>query len=91
MRLYRNAASDAPAAAAVSRNGSGSSLYAGITTDLDRRYTEHAAGTGARYTRAHPPIRLLASRVYPDRSSASKAEAALKKLPRQRKLAFFTP
>jgi putative endonuclease len=73
------------------RNGSGSSLYAGITTDLDRRYTEHAAGTGARYTRAHPPIRLLASRVYPDRSSASKAEAALKKLPRQRKLAFFTP
>lgn len=74
------------------RSGKGATtLYAGITTDLDRRYTEHAAGTGARYTRAHPPIRLLASRVYPDRSSASKAEAALKKLPRQRKLAFFTP
>lgn len=73
------------------RNGSDTSLYAGITTDLDRRYAEHTAGTGARYTRAHPPIRLLASRVYPDRSSATKAEAALKKLPRQRKPAFFTP
>ncbi|MCC6756669.1 MAG: GIY-YIG nuclease family protein, partial [Arenimonas sp.] len=28
-------------------------------------------------------------RAYPDRSSASKAEAALKKLPRARKPAFF--
>ena len=73
------------------RTGNGISLYAGITTDVDRRYAEHAAGTGARYTRAHPPIRLLASRVYPDRSSASKAEAALKKLARTRKLAFFSP
>ena len=74
------------------RSGKGATtLYAGITTDLDRRYAEHVAGTGARYTRAHPPIRLLASRVYPNRSSASKAEAALKKLARTRKLAFFSP
>ena len=72
------------------RTGNGTSLYAGITTDVDRRYAEHAAGTGARYTRAHPPIRLWASRVYPDRSSASKAEAALKKLPRPRKQEFFS-
>lgn len=71
------------------RSGNGTSLYAGITTDLDRRYAEHAAGTGARYTRAHPPIRLLASRVYPDRSTASKAEAALKRLPRDHKFDFF--
>jgi putative endonuclease len=73
------------------RSGKGATtLYAGITTDLDRRYAEHTAGTGARYTRAHPPIRLLASRVYPDRSSASKAEAALKKLPRSAKSSFFS-
>lgn len=65
------------------------SYYAGITTDLERRYAEHATGNGARYTRAHPPLRLLASRAYPNRSSASKAEAALKKLPRQHKLDFF--
>jgi putative endonuclease len=74
------------------RSGKGATaLYAGITTDLDRRYAEHVAGTGARYTRAHPPIRVIASRRYPDRSSASKAEAALKKLARTRKLAFFSP
>jgi putative endonuclease len=72
------------------RTGKGTSLYAGITTDLDRRYAEHTAGTGARYTRAHPPIRLLATRVYPDRSSASKAEAALKKLSRVDKPGFFS-
>ena len=67
------------------RSGKGATtLYAGITT-------EHVAGTGARYTRAHPPIRVIASRRYPDRSSASKAEAALKKLPRTAKPDFFKP
>lgn len=72
------------------RAGNGrTSYYAGITTDLERRYAEHLMGTGARYTRAHPPQHLLASRAYPNRSSASKAEAALKKLPRAQKLEFF--
>lgn len=72
------------------RNGDGrTSYYAGITTDVERRYNEHANGTGARYTRAHPPIRLLATRGYPDRSNASKAEAALKKLARAQKPGFF--
>ena len=27
------------------------SLYTGIATDVDRRYAEHVAGKGARYTR----------------------------------------
>ena len=67
------------------------SWYAGITTDLARRFAEHAAGTGARYTRSHPPTRILASRGYADRSSASKAEAQLKRLTKQHKLAFFAP
>jgi putative endonuclease len=71
------------------RSGKGTTLYTGITTDLDRRYAEHVAGTGARYTRAHPPIRIIATRGYPDRSTASKAEAALKKLPRTAKSGFF--
>ena len=31
------------------------SLYAGIATDVERRFREHAAGKGAKYTRAHPP------------------------------------
>lgn len=68
------------------RNGS---WYAGITNDLDRRFQAHQRGTGARYTRANPPVRILASRAYPDRASASRAEWQLKQLPRARKLAWL--
>lgn len=68
------------------RNGS---YYAGITVDLEARFQAHLRGTGAKYTRANPPLRLLASRAYPDRAAASRAEWALKQLPRARKLAFL--
>jgi putative endonuclease len=68
------------------RNGA---WYAGITNDLEARYRAHANGTGARYTRANPPVRLLGSRAYPDRAAASRAEWAIKRLPRERKLAFL--
>lgn len=68
------------------RNGS---YYAGITNRLDARYAAHVAGRGARYTRANPPLRLLGFRSYPDRASASRAEWAIKQLPRERKLAFL--
>jgi len=65
------------------------SWYAGISNDLDARLRAHAAGRGARYTRGRTPLRLLASRAYPDRASASRAEWQLKRLPKGRKLAFF--
>lgn len=61
------------------------SYYAGISTDVDRRFAEHVAGTGARYTRSHPPARLLGAVPCGSRSAALKAEIALKKLPRERK------
>lgn len=64
------------------------SLYTGIATDVDRRYAEHAAGKGARYTRSRPPLRLLARFEYPDRSSASRAEYAIKQLSPARKRAL---
>lgn len=63
--------------------------YAGITNDLVSRFSAHITGKGARYTRANPPTRILASRPYPDRSTASVAEAQLKRLPRHKKLDFF--
>ncbi|CTP88382.1 hypothetical protein XTPLMG728_1885 [Xanthomonas translucens pv. poae] len=69
------------------RNGS---YYAGITLDIEARYQAHLRGTGAKYTRANPPLRLLASRAYPDRAAASRAEWTLKQLPRARKLAFLS-
>lgn len=56
------------------------SLYTGVAVDVDKRYAEHAAGKGARYTRSHPPARLLARFEHPDRSSAQRAEYAIKQL-----------
>ncbi len=63
--------------------------YAGITNNLASRFTAHQSGKGARYTRANPPIKIIASKLYPDRSSASVAEAQLKNLPRNKKLQYF--
>lgn len=63
--------------------------YAGITNDLEARFLAHQSGKGARYTRANPPVKILASKVYPDRSNASVAEAELKRLPRDKKLKYF--
>ena len=63
--------------------------YAGITTDLERRFAEHVFGIGARYTRANPPKRVVAAKDFSDRASASRAEAALKKLSRKDKPGFF--
>jgi putative endonuclease len=64
-------------------------FYAGITNNLEARFAAHVAGKGAKYTRANPPVKILASKSYPDRSTASVAEAQLKQLPRQQKLTFF--
>ncbi|MDP3743014.1 MAG: GIY-YIG nuclease family protein [Methylotenera sp.] len=63
--------------------------YAGITNNLEARFATHASGKGARYTRANPPVKVMASKSYPDRSTASVAEAQLKNLPRHKKLQFF--
>jgi putative endonuclease len=56
------------------------SIYTGIAIDVAARFKTHASGKGARYTRSHPPARLLATVAYPDRSSAAKAEYRIKQL-----------
>ena len=62
------------------------SFYTGITTDVGKRYNAHRAGKGARYTRSHPPVCLLASACIGSRSEALKVERAIKRLPKQLKL-----
>ena len=61
------------------------SLYTGITNDLAGRIADHNAGRGAKYTAAFGPVTLAWKRRKKDRSSASKLEAAIKKLPRAEK------
>lgn len=56
------------------------SIYTGIAVDVVARYAAHVSGHGARYTRSHPPARLLGCEAHPDRSAASKAEFRIKQL-----------
>jgi putative endonuclease len=64
-------------------------LYTGWTTDLNRRVAEHNAGRGARYTRSRRPVKLVYHETHPDRRHAMQREAAIKKLPRAKKLALI--
>jgi len=67
----------------------GGAYYAGIALDVERRFFQHVFGLGARFTRARPPVRVLAAREYANKGEALRAEIRLKALPRARKLAFF--
>jgi putative endonuclease len=66
------------------------SLYTGITTDLDRRLAEHAAGKGARYTKGRGPFRLVYRETCQGRAEASRRESAIKLLGRAEKLRLFS-
>lgn len=61
------------------------SLYTGITTDITRREKEHNGVGAAKYTRARQPVKMIYHEQADDRSSASKREAALKKLTKKQK------
>ncbi|WP_344796892.1 GIY-YIG nuclease family protein [Litoribacillus peritrichatus] len=66
---------------------SDSTLYTGITTDLERRVKEHnSSDKGAKFTRSRRPVTLVYSEHCSDRSSASKREYAIKRLSRKKKL-----
>lgn len=62
------------------------SLYTGITVDLDARVKKHRLGKGAKYTRAHLPLRLVYSEDLPDKSTALKREWEIKKWSRKDKI-----
>lgn len=64
-------------------------LYTGITTDLERRFQQHASGRGAKYFRSDKPVEMVYSEWHPDRSSASRREYEIKQLSRREKLALI--
>ena len=63
-------------------------LYTGISNDLSRRLGQHARGVASRYTRTRLPVRLRYVEKHLTRSAALRREAAIKRLPRARKLAL---
>lgn len=64
------------------------SLYCGIATDVDRRFSEHQEGApkGAKYTRGKGPLELVYQKEVGSRSEATKEEMRIKKLSRKAKL-----
>jgi putative endonuclease len=54
--------------------------YTGVTTDINRRISEHNAGVGSKYTRSRTPVKLVWKDCHPDRSSAQKEEYRVKRL-----------
>ena len=64
-------------------------LYTGITTDVDRRFNEHKDGKGAKFLRGRKGLKLVFNTIIGNRSSALKIEAAIKKLPKQKKEALI--
>jgi putative endonuclease len=64
------------------------SVYTGIAVDVEARFEKHLNGTGARYTRSRKPVQVLASFELANRSSASRAEYWVKRLPAPEKRAL---
>ncbi|RKF15741.1 GIY-YIG nuclease family protein [Alginatibacterium sediminis] len=62
--------------------------YIGTSNDVERRFAAHQRGLGAKFTKINPPISILGVEKFVDRSSACKAESALKRRTKQQKLAW---
>jgi putative endonuclease len=65
-------------------------LYTGITTDLERRFRQHAGELkgGAKYFHSGAPVEIRFKKKFKNRSEASKFEAMVKALKRSEKLAL---
>ncbi len=62
-------------------------LYTGITTDVDRRFAEHAGNgkKGAKALRGKSPLTLVMKKKVGSKGKALKLEAKIKKLPKTEK------
>ncbi|MBL1234248.1 MAG: GIY-YIG nuclease family protein [Rhodobiaceae bacterium] len=67
----------------------GKRLYTGIAVDVDARFHAHVSGKGARFTKAFKPKRIAYTETHADRSAASSAEHAMKKLSADQKWALI--
>jgi len=62
-------------------------LYTGVTTDMERRVSEHNdSKKGAKYTRNRRPVELVYFEQSEDRSGAQKRESELKKMKKIEKM-----
>jgi putative endonuclease len=61
-------------------------FYTGITTDIDRRFKQHAEGSGAKYFRGRQPLQIAYLEKNHTRSSATKRELLIKSMSKAEKI-----
>lgn len=87
MSVGMDSASTSPWWVYIVQTASGK-LYTGITTDVERRFSEHQHDRrlGAKFFRSDKAEQVVYKEIAPSRSEASRREAAIKKLTRAAKL-----
>ena len=63
--------------------------YCGYTDDVEKRYSAHVSGHGAKYTRMHKPKKLVFSKEFDTKQEAMKEEFRIKSLSRKEKEEFL--
>lgn len=64
-------------------------LYCGYTDDVEKRFEAHISGKGAKYTRAHKPLKIIYKACFDNKLEAQKEERRIKKMTRKEKLEFL--
>ncbi|EIT84202.1 hypothetical protein A374_16803 [Fictibacillus macauensis ZFHKF-1] len=64
-------------------------LYTGYATDVQKRFSMHERGKGAKYTRGRGPLVLVYEQAYCSKEEAMKAEYAIKQLSKRKKEQFI--
>lgn len=66
------------------------SFYTGWTNNLEHRVQMHNMGKGAKYTKAHLPVKLVYVEEFEDKSEALRREYEIKQLTRSEKLMLIS-
>ncbi len=64
-------------------------LYTGITNNLQRRLNEHRQGKGGHFTKSFGAKEIIFSEEHPNKPSALRREAQIKRWTRNKKLALI--
>lgn len=66
-----------------------SSLYTGITNDIERRFLEHKNKTGGHYTASHKVKKIIHTEEFETKNAAMRREAEIKSWRRKKKLTLI--
>lgn len=61
------------------------SYYCGYTNNVEKRFEKHISGKGAKYTRAHKPIKIVWQKEFTSKSEALKEEYRIKQMTHEQK------